>query len=412
MLIKCPECELQVSDKAITCPHCGYPFKKKKENIIYKEVSTKRKRLPNGFGQISKIKTGNLRFRYRAMVTVGKDKNGRPICKLLKPRSYFKTYNDAYQALVEYNKVPIDLMSNGITMDELYHLWAESKINDLKSKMSMCNYSSAWKYASSIYGVKVTQVRIAHLKNCLNDAYIVKKGEKVKASPIIKKYLKLIFNMMFDYAVENEMVSTNVARKFDLDRQITNEITDNTKHHISFTDDEMKALWDNYTTLKCGDMVIVQCYMGWRPAEMLNIKLADVDFDKRIIIGGMKTKNGINRIVPIHSKIYDFIKKRYDAARKDNSKYLFYFLKDDSPVPITPHQYRWSFHKIIDVLNLSSSHNPHDCRKQFITMAKKYNVDEYAIKRIVGHSIRDITEKVYTDRDIEWLKEEIEKIRC
>ena len=45
-------------------------------------------------------------------------------------------------------------------------------------------------------------------------------------------------------------------------------------------------------------------------------------------------------------------------------------------------------------------------------MAKKYNVDEYAIKRIVRHPIRDITEKVYTDRDIEWLKEEIEKIRC
>ncbi|WP_366525888.1 zinc-ribbon domain-containing protein, partial [uncultured Parasutterella sp.] len=26
MLIKCPECELQVSDKAATCPHCGYPM--------------------------------------------------------------------------------------------------------------------------------------------------------------------------------------------------------------------------------------------------------------------------------------------------------------------------------------------------------------------------------------------------
>ena len=26
MLIKCPECELQVSDKALSCPHCGYPL--------------------------------------------------------------------------------------------------------------------------------------------------------------------------------------------------------------------------------------------------------------------------------------------------------------------------------------------------------------------------------------------------
>lgn len=27
MLFKCPECDLQVSDKAISCPHCGHPLK-------------------------------------------------------------------------------------------------------------------------------------------------------------------------------------------------------------------------------------------------------------------------------------------------------------------------------------------------------------------------------------------------
>lgn len=26
MPTKCPECELQVSDKALTCPHYGYPL--------------------------------------------------------------------------------------------------------------------------------------------------------------------------------------------------------------------------------------------------------------------------------------------------------------------------------------------------------------------------------------------------
>lgn len=27
MIINCPECELQVSDKAYSCPHCGFPLK-------------------------------------------------------------------------------------------------------------------------------------------------------------------------------------------------------------------------------------------------------------------------------------------------------------------------------------------------------------------------------------------------
>ena len=53
-LIKCPECELQVSDKALSCPHCGYPLK---ESAEHKRRSTpKRMRLPNGFGSITELK--------------------------------------------------------------------------------------------------------------------------------------------------------------------------------------------------------------------------------------------------------------------------------------------------------------------------------------------------------------------
>lgn len=48
---------------------------------------TKHMRLPNGFGQISKLKNQRLRKPYRAMVTVGKTDTGRPICKLLKPEA-------------------------------------------------------------------------------------------------------------------------------------------------------------------------------------------------------------------------------------------------------------------------------------------------------------------------------------
>ena len=50
-------------------------------------------------------------------------------------------------------------------------------------------------------------------------------------------------------------------------------------------------------------------------------------------------------------------------------------------------------------------------RKMAVKLAKRYGVDEYAIKYMVGHKISDITEKVYTKREFEWLKEEIEKIK-
>jgi hypothetical protein len=79
-------------------------------------------RLPNGFGQISEIKGKKLRNPWRAMITVGKTSTGRPICKILKPQGYFASYNDAYAALVEYNRNPYDL-DKDITVQELYDRW-------------------------------------------------------------------------------------------------------------------------------------------------------------------------------------------------------------------------------------------------------------------------------------------------
>ena len=46
MLIKCLECGLQLSDKAYSCPHCGYPMTTNVSTA--RRRSNKRKRLPNG----------------------------------------------------------------------------------------------------------------------------------------------------------------------------------------------------------------------------------------------------------------------------------------------------------------------------------------------------------------------------
>lgn len=55
-------------------------------------------------------------------------------------------------------------------------------------------------------------------------------------------------------------------------------------------------------------------------------------------------------------------------------------------------------------------HKPHDTRHTFITKAKEVDMNEYILKMIVGHEIRDITEKVYTHRTLEDLKNEMKKI--
>lgn len=412
MLIKCPECDLQVSEKAITCPHCGYPLDKDALRKISQKPS-KRKRLPNGFGQIIKIKGQNLRNPYRAMVTVGKNEKGRPISKILKPQGYFPTYNDAYAALVEYNKNPYDLEPS-ITVKELYDRWSEEYFKTLNSESSIRTVTSAWAYCSSIYDMRACDVRARHIKGCMEQGVAIIKGVEKHPSASVQCRIKSMFNLMFDYALEYEIVEKNYARTFNISDDVVEEKEKSKRGHIIFTNEEMNTLWGHVNDMPYVDIVLIQCYSGWRPQELGLIKLENVDLDEWLFVGGMKTPAGINRVVPIHSKIRDLVKKRYEEAQGLGSKYLFNCTDTTThrnSYKLTYDKYRYRFENIVADLKLNEQHRAHDGRMHFVTLAKKYDVDEYAIKYMVGHSISDITERVYTDREVSWLKEEIKKIK-
>ena len=89
----------------------------------------KRMRLPNGFGQISKINKP-LRNPYRAMVSVGiNEETGHVISKSI---GYYKSYNDAYQALMKYHNSPYDLESGIMTLEQLHDKWFEEWSKNVK----------------------------------------------------------------------------------------------------------------------------------------------------------------------------------------------------------------------------------------------------------------------------------------
>lgn len=411
MLIKCPECELQVSDKAPACPHCGYPMKptvKRKPRA----KNNKRRRLPNGFGQISEIKNRNLRNPFRAMVTVGKTQDGKPICKPLKPESYFPTYNDAYAALVEYNKNPYDLEPS-ITVKELYDKWSEEYFKTLKAEGSVRGVESAWAYCSAVYGMRVMDVRARHIKGCMEEGTATVRGKEQHPSASMKNKIKSLFNLMLDYALEYELVDRNYSRTFNLTEETIKEIQTVKQEHIPFSEDEMGRLWAHVDDKRFVDVMLIQCYSGWRPQELGLLELENVDLENWTFKGGMKTDAGMDRVVPIHSKIRPLVERKYKEALSIGNKYLFNCTdgRSGKPTMMTYQRYQKGFGMVRDELKLNPEHRPHDGRKHFVTAAKKAGVDEYAIKYMVGHKISDITEKVYTQREFEWLKTEIEKIK-
>lgn len=408
MLIKCSECELQVSDKAVSCPHCGLVLRQN----AYKRPprkTNKHKKLPNGFGQISEIKDYNLRNRFRAMVTVGKTTTGRPICRPLKPVAFFRTYNDAYIALVEYNKNPYDL-DDAISVAELYERWTNDYFKTLKSESSMRTITCAWAYCSSVYNMRASDVRARHIKGCMEEGVAKIKGKEQHASAGTKARIKSMFNLMLDYALEYEIVDRNYARTFNVSDDIIQETEDSKRGHIPFTESEIEILWNNIDVKQYVDVILFQCYSGWRPQELGLLRLDDIDWEQGIIVGGMKSDAGRDRVVPIHPKIRHIVEEKYKEAVDLGSEYLINCTDSRTGLKLTYDKYQKRFVKIIGELKLNDQHRAHDPRMHFITMAKKYKLDEYAVKYIAGHAIQDITERVYTKREISWLVEEMHKI--
>ena len=246
--------------------------------------------------------------------------------------------------------------------------------------------------------MRVMDVRPKHLKQCLDEA----------PTPVTKKLLKNMLNVMFDYAVEESYVDKNYARAFGLDRDVARQISENRREHVAFSEEEMQLLWMNVNAVPYVDAILIQCYMGWRPQELCLLRIEDVNLEKRFITGGMKTTAGKMRMVPIHERVLPLVTRRYEEASFHAKDKLINCL-DSGNGNMTYAKYRYRFHAAMESLGFEG-HQPHDPRKTFVTMCKRAGVDEYAVKRMVGHSISDITESVYTDRDLDWLASELAKI--
>ena len=160
-------------------------------------------------------------------------------------------------------------------------------------------------------------------------------------------------------------------------------------------------------------MIVYACYSGWRPSELVQLKVDDVDLENGFIKGGIKTSAGKNRLVPIHPLVMSIVQKYYDQAISVNSQYLFNDVTKKKGIGLSYDQYLTRFNNVMSSLHFRKEITPHYTRHTFITKAKskEVNMNEYVLKLIVGHDIGDLTEHVYTHREIEDLKEEMNKIK-
>ena len=98
-------------------------------------------------------------------------------------------------------------------------------------------------------------------------------------------------------------------------------------------------------------MILYACYSGWRPGELIKLKVQDVDLENGFVKGGIKTTAGKNRLVPIHPLVRPIVEKYYNEAIMVGSDYLFNDITKKRGIGLSQDQYLSRFNKVMDTLH-------------------------------------------------------------
>lgn len=154
------------------------------------------RRLENGFGNISKL-SGNRRKPFRARKTIGYNENGNQLYETV---GYYKSYTDAFEALVEYNKNPYDLSNKDLTLGEFVDGWFEM----FSHKVSLNTLKA---YKTSIN--KIEHLRTRKFADIDTDTIQKLVNELKTEQP--KKHLKQLFTQLYKYAREKDIFKKDYA---------------------------------------------------------------------------------------------------------------------------------------------------------------------------------------------------------
>lgn len=196
-----------------------------------------------------------------------------------------------------------------------------------------------------------------------------------------------LYKQMYLYAEANNITDKNYAKFVRIN------IEDDDEHGVPFSNEQLKKLWANKNN-KAVEMILIMCYSGFR---ITAYKSMEINLKEKYFQGGVKNKYSRERVVPIHSSIYDLVERR---LKRDGA-----LLND------TAETFRKSMYEALETLGIEK-HTPHDCRHTFSKLCEDFHVSENDRKRMLGHSFgNDITNKVYGHRTVEDLRIEIEKIK-
>lgn len=344
-------------------------------------------RFPNGYGSI--INLGKKRRKpFAVRITTGVEeftnKDGvKSYRQKYKYLGYFEKRKDAIEFLAAYNQKPHLINNRDITFNDIYEGWSKRKFEEITNG-TVKQYKVVYNHCKELHSTPFASIKINQLQAII---------DKHKNKGNINQF-KTFFNMLYNYAIKNEVVDKNYTSFIDMPK------VEKKKTKTPFTSEEIKTLWKNKNEPYI-DLILIQLYTGARISELLNVTLDNVNINERsIFIAKSKTASGV-RYVPIHKDILGFI----ENAIENNNSYLFE--KKNKPI-----KYRNYLEHIFTPLMLKYkfNHTPHEARHTFISQCDRLNLNRITVAKIVGHKNTNVTDN-YTHKNINDLIETIDKFK-
>lgn len=328
---------------------------------------------PNGYGTVTKL-SGNRRKPW----IVKEGKSGRQ-----KPIGYTATREEGLILLAQYNNRPWDIEMDKITLGELYNLWLEKRAVKLGNS-NRKSLKSAYNYCTHLSKLRYNQIKSYHMQDTIDNC-----GKSYSTQGLIKN----LWGHLDKFAMELDVIT-----KCNSDLLTSAPIPETTKE--IFTDEEISRLWQNIN-VPWVDSVLFFLYTGFRISEMISLQTANVDIKQWIMQGGVKTESGKNRIIPIHPKIKNIVQQHFIESK---SGFLFEY--NGKKIGLTKYREIWA--ELMSKLQMD--HTPHECRHTFRSRLDSAGANKVCIDRLMGHKSTGTGERVYTHKNIEELRLNIELI--
>lgn len=348
----CRKCHAPLPQSSNYCPTCGTA------------VLVAPNRKSRGNGQGCAFKRGKT---WTAIITTGYSVG--PDGKLHKNTRSKGGFRTKKEALAYVPQLATQPRSTSRSWSKIYDAW---KPTHRAGKSTMDCYAAANNYFRPIWQQPMDQIDIDDLQACQDEC---PKGRRTREN------MKALAGLLYKYAIPRHAASLNLGQYLVIS-------ADASSSRVALPNEALRAIVGAVGRVPGADYVACQCYLGFRPSELLALDAINYNRSERAFVGGAKTDAGRDRVVTVSPVIQPII-DRLTAGKISGPVFCN---QDGGPLQIK--QYRAMFYCVLDSVGIENPvgadgrhlYTPHSCRHTFATLLKRAEGSDRDKLELMGHT--------------------------